>query len=102
MLLVILRVGEAGTAFAVVVEGKKGSENGCDLPGVEEEVAAGGAVSVFVVGLGGTAGAALGVAGIVATVRIVDFDEKRARSVRRQLLQSIFGRAPVDDCERTQ
>lgn len=72
----------------MVVLGKKGSEKGWTFPGLAEEVAGDGAVSVFVVGWGGVDGAALGVDGTVATVRVfLTVLERRARSVRRQPVQ---------------
>lgn len=57
--------------MAETVEGKKGSEKGWDLPGVEEDVAGEGSVSVFVVDLGGIDGAALDVEGTVAIDRVI-------------------------------
>lgn len=86
--------GFKGAVLAVVVEGKKGSEKGWTFPGLEEEVAGEGLVSVFVVGWGGVDGAAFGVDGTVATVRVVVLiegvvcrPERRAISVRRQPVQ---------------
>lgn len=56
-----------GIVEASAVDGKKGSLNAWDLPGVALDVAAGGVLAVLVDG-GGEAGGALGVAGTVATV----------------------------------
>lgn len=89
MLLVGGLEGVKGAVFADVVEGKKGSEKGWTFPGLAEEVAGDGLVSVFVVGWGGFDGAALGVDRTVATVRVclIVVLESRARSVRRQPVQ---------------
>lgn len=92
--------GALGWVVAVVVEGKKGSEKGWDLPGVEDVVAAGGVLG-DVVDCGGVDGAAFLVDGTVATVRMTVLDgtsvgvcefvrvDMRVRSVRRQLVQSM-------------
>ncbi|MBA7495350.1 hypothetical protein ES702_05932 [subsurface metagenome] len=92
MLLVIFCEGAAGLVFAVTVEGKNASEKGWVVPGVAEEVVGEGLVSVFVVDGGGVDGAAFGVEGTVATVRmdrwrVLEGWERRARSVLLQLVQ---------------
>ena len=76
--------------FAVADEGSIGVENGCEIPGLEEDRAEGGAVG-FVVGGGGSEGTVLGVDEIVAMERDGAWRGKgrRARRVRRQEVQSM-------------
>lgn len=89
-------VAEAGVVFTFVVEGKNGSEKGCELPATAPDAASG--VFDDAVDAAGDVGAAFLVAGAVATVRnemrdgcVVDgWLDRRARSVRRQLLHSIL------------
>ena len=89
-------VAEVGVVFTFVVEGKNGSEKGCGLPATAPDAASG--VFDDAVDAGGDVSAALFVAGAVATVRTELRDgysvdgllDRRARSVRRQLLHSIL------------
>ena len=62
--------GAMGVEEVLVVGGKKGSEKGWVAPGVEELIALGEEVPAVVVEGGGVAGAAFGVEGTVAMVRM--------------------------------
>jgi len=77
-----------------------GVENGCEIPGVDDDKAGGGSLGVVVVG-GGCDGAAFGVDGTVATVRDVLDEgirrEKRERRLRRHEVQSMVA-ALLGDC----
>lgn len=86
--------GDAGGDFTPAVDGKNGSEKGCDAPATPAEACSG--VFDDAVDGDGTVGAAFLVAGAVATLRIHVRDgfitfwfDNRVRSVRRQLLHSI-------------
>lgn len=69
-----------------------GVENGCEIPGVDDDKAGGGSLG-SVVGGGGCDGAAFGVDGTVATVReVLDegiWGEKRESRLRRHEVQSM-------------
>jgi hypothetical protein len=80
-----------GGDFAVDVEGRRGVDSGCEIPGVEDESACGGAVGLVVEGGGGAGGAAC-VVGTVATEReSEDGDGRRVkgRCNRRLRLQEV-------------
>lgn len=88
-------VEDAGGEVTPVVEGKNGSEKGCDIPAAAAEACSG--VFDAAVDGSGVVGAALLLAGAVAMVRIEIRDvfemfglDKRASSVRRQLLHNIL------------
>lgn len=88
-----------GCRFAVDVEGSIGVENGCEIPGVEEERTGGGSLEV-VVGGGGCDGGADWVDGTVETDRDVDGGWKvrarRERSVRRHDVQSMASNCEIN------
>ena len=81
-----------GCGFAVEVDGRIGVENGCEIPGVDDEKVGRGAFGCIVSG-GGCGDAAFGVDGTVATEReVVDegiLREKRKRRLRRHEVQSM-------------
>ena len=90
-----------GWAFAVDVERSVGVEIGCEIPGVEDETAGGGALGLLLEG-GGCDGAAPRVVGTVATERekeedggggLLRVNGRRNRMLRRQEVHSMAATA---------